>query len=149
MRSSGPPDAAGLGPARQRVIHRLAVVDGLVISDDQQPSTQQERAATGDYNVHRMSKRSRFLHTPIEPFTVDAGLTADQILARMEWPFRYLEAVTEAPTIRPDGTILDVPGWDAETGILFEPIPAHLMAMVRDGGLLPHLEKRLKCRTTS
>jgi 3-isopropylmalate/(R)-2-methylmalate dehydratase small subunit len=25
-----------------------------------------------------------------------------------------------------------------------EPIPAHLMQMVRDGGLLPHLEKRLK-----
>lgn len=25
----------------------------------------------------------------------------------------------------------------------FEPIPAHLMQMVRDGGLLPHLEKRL------
>jgi len=31
----------------------------------------------------------------------------------------------------------------------FEPIPAHLLEMVRDGGLLPHLEKRLKCRTTS
>jgi 3-isopropylmalate/(R)-2-methylmalate dehydratase small subunit len=31
----------------------------------------------------------------------------------------------------------------------FEPIPEHLMEMVRDGGLLPHLEKRLKCRTTS
>jgi 3-isopropylmalate/(R)-2-methylmalate dehydratase small subunit len=31
----------------------------------------------------------------------------------------------------------------------FEPIPGHLMEMVRDGGLLPHLEKRLKCRTTS
>ena len=31
----------------------------------------------------------------------------------------------------------------------FEPIPAHLLDMVRDGGLLPHLEKRLKCRTTS
>ena len=30
----------------------------------------------------------------------------------------------------------------------FEPIPAHLLEMVRDGGLLPHLEKRLKCRTT-
>jgi len=26
------------------------------------------------------------------------------------------------------------------------PIPAHLMAMVRDGGLLPHLEKRLTRR---
>src|SRR5688572_21934932 len=31
----------------------------------------------------------------------------------------------------------------------FEPIPAHLLEMVRDGGLLPHLEKRLKCRTIS
>jgi 3-isopropylmalate/(R)-2-methylmalate dehydratase small subunit len=33
--------------------------------------------------------------------------------------------------------------------LTFEPIPEHLMEMVRDGGLLPHLEKRLKCRTTS
>jgi 3-isopropylmalate/(R)-2-methylmalate dehydratase small subunit len=31
----------------------------------------------------------------------------------------------------------------------FEPSPGHLMEMVRDGGLLPHLEQRLKCRTTS
>jgi 3-isopropylmalate/(R)-2-methylmalate dehydratase small subunit len=31
----------------------------------------------------------------------------------------------------------------------FEPIPPHLLEMVRDGGQLPHLEKRLKCRTTS
>src|ERR671937_2417770 len=31
-----------------------------------------------------MAKRSRFLQTPIEPFAVDAGLTADQVLARME-----------------------------------------------------------------
>ncbi len=31
-----------------------------------------------------MKKKSRFLQTPIEPFVVEAGLTADQILARME-----------------------------------------------------------------
>ena len=31
----------------------------------------------------------------------------------------------------------------------FEPIPPHLLDMVRDGGLLPHLEKRMKWRTTS
>lgn len=31
----------------------------------------------------------------------------------------------------------------------FEPIPPHLLEMVRDGGLMAHLEKRLKCRTTS
>src|SRR5712691_8581554 len=31
-----------------------------------------------------MKKKSRFLQTPIEPFAVEAGLTADQLLARME-----------------------------------------------------------------
>src|SRR3954462_320664 len=31
-----------------------------------------------------MKKKSRFLETPIEPFAVEAGLTADEILARME-----------------------------------------------------------------
>src|SRR2546421_2979763 len=31
-----------------------------------------------------MKKKSRFLQTPIEPFAVEAGLTAQQILVRME-----------------------------------------------------------------
>src|SRR5436309_4017902 len=31
-----------------------------------------------------MKKKSRFLQTPIEPFVVEGGLSADQILARME-----------------------------------------------------------------
>jgi deoxyhypusine synthase len=31
-----------------------------------------------------MAKKSRFLSVPIEPFAVDPGLTADQVLARME-----------------------------------------------------------------
>src|SRR3954453_9762135 len=31
-----------------------------------------------------MNKKSRFLQTPIEPFAVEAGLPADQVLARME-----------------------------------------------------------------
>ena len=31
-----------------------------------------------------MKKKSRFLQTPVEPFAVEAGLTADEVLARME-----------------------------------------------------------------
>src|ERR1043166_4913147 len=31
-----------------------------------------------------MKKKSRFLQTPIEPFTVEAGLSADELLVRME-----------------------------------------------------------------
>src|SRR5881275_3450883 len=31
-----------------------------------------------------MKKKSRFLQTPIEPLVVEAGLTAEQVIARME-----------------------------------------------------------------
>ena len=31
-----------------------------------------------------MKKKSRFLQTPVEPFAVDAGLSADEVLSRME-----------------------------------------------------------------
>src|SRR5256885_16584300 len=31
-----------------------------------------------------MKKKSRFLRTPIEPFAVDAGLSADEVVSRME-----------------------------------------------------------------
>lgn len=38
------------------------------------------------------------------------------------WPgIRYLEAVVEAPVLRPDGTVLDRPGYDATTGLLYLP----------------------------
>ena len=53
------------------------------------------------------------------------------ILARAQWPFPELEGVIEAPTMRLDGSILDRPGFDAETGLLYEPfgpfpaVPAH------------------------
>src|SRR3954447_9757170 len=35
-------------------------------------------------NERRMKKKSRFLQTPIEPFAVEEGLTAEALLARME-----------------------------------------------------------------
>jgi hypothetical protein len=37
------------------------------------------------------------------------------------WRFPTLLAVVEAPTMRPDGTILDRPGYDIETGLFFDP----------------------------
>lgn len=44
------------------------------------------------------------------------------IASRGEWPsLRSLLAVVDAPTLRPDGTILDKPGWDESTGLLYSP----------------------------
>ena len=41
---------------------------------------------------------------------------------RGEWGgIRELVGVIETPSMRPDGTIIDCPGWDAETGYLYHP----------------------------
>ncbi len=47
--------------------------------------------------------------------------TADALLARGESRLRPLSAVIEAPTLRADGSVLDVPGYDAATGLLYVP----------------------------
>ncbi len=42
--------------------------------------------------------------------------------ARGEWPgLRYLEAVSDAPVLRADGTVWQTRGYDAETRVLYEP----------------------------
>jgi len=46
---------------------------------------------------------------------------AAQLLCRPEWPLRYLVGVVETPTLRPDGSVIDTPGWDEATGLLYEP----------------------------
>lgn len=44
------------------------------------------------------------------------------VAVRGEWPgIRPLEAVIESPVLRYDGTILDAPGYDPVTALLFEP----------------------------
>jgi hypothetical protein len=44
------------------------------------------------------------------------------VAARGEWPgIRYLTGVVTSPVLRRDGTILAQPGYDAATGLLYEP----------------------------
>jgi hypothetical protein len=65
----------------------------------------------------KLSKENKFM--PQMP----PDRIAKQILARLEWPFPYLEAVLESPTLRPDGSLLIQPGWDLSTGLLYDPPP--------------------------
>jgi len=47
---------------------------------------------------------------------------ATHLIARCEWEhFPVLTGVINTPTLRPDGSILDTPGYDDETGLLFIP----------------------------
>ena len=55
-----------------------------------------------------------------------------QVDSRGDWPgIRYLNGVSECPVLRPDGSILTEPGYDAATGLLYAPksapppIPTH------------------------
>src|SRR5437762_212102 len=47
------------------------------------------------------------------------------LLGRGTWAtIPYLEAVTECPVLRPDGSILEAPGYDPTTGLLYHPSTA-------------------------
>jgi hypothetical protein len=39
---------------------------------------------------------------------------------RPAWPFPLLEGLIQSPTLRPDGSILDTPGYDVDTGLFFD-----------------------------
>ena len=54
--------------------------------------------------------------------TVPTDAVTHAVLARGEWPtVRPILAVTECPTMRPDGSIIDRPGYDAATAYVYEP----------------------------
>ena len=49
---------------------------------------------------------------------------ADAYMKRKgRWRHRPLTGIANAPTLRPDGTLLDQPGYDPETGLLYIPQP--------------------------
>jgi hypothetical protein len=41
----------------------------------------------------------------------------ETLMARPAWPFPPLEGIVCAPTLRPDGSLLDTPGYDRDTGL--------------------------------
>jgi hypothetical protein len=52
--------------------------------------------------------------------------------ARGTWPnVRRLKTVVESPVLRPDGTILETPGYDPKTELLFEPTAKYLPVLLR------------------
>jgi putative DNA primase/helicase len=45
----------------------------------------------------------------------------DGVMESAAWPFRRLEGIVYAPTMRPDGTLISSPGYDASTGLFLAP----------------------------
>ena len=53
-------------------------------------------------------------------------------LALGEWQFPVLLGITEIPVMRPDGTVLNKPGYDSATGLYYYPSPRLRMPPVPD-----------------
>lgn len=58
-------------------------------------------------------KRSKSLKAVSPPSSVACAMLA----AVGEWHFPHLAGITSAPTLRADGTLLDAPGYDSESGL--------------------------------
>jgi hypothetical protein len=68
-----------------------------------------------------VQKHGEQFHTVAPPDWLVKGIA---VQAEPWNSIRPLESVTETPLLRPDGTILQTPGYDATTAILFEPAAA-------------------------
>ena len=69
-------------------------------------------------NFVRYTRNGELRHVP-PPIQVVRDFTALGI-----WPLPPLEGVVEAPVLRPDGSVLDMPGYDAATRLLYIPAPS-------------------------
>jgi hypothetical protein len=77
-------------------------------------------AVSVDYFRECIDRAVRIVNKSGEPILPPVW-TAKGILARGAWSFPELEGVIETPTIRADGSILDEPGFDLSTGLMFDP----------------------------
>ncbi|MSU92004.1 hypothetical protein GE300_20835 [Rhodobacteraceae bacterium 2CG4] len=58
---------------------------------------------------------------------------AETFLAREgQWRLPVLTGIINCPTLRADGSLLDLPGYDAQTGLLFDPQDVQFPALPRD-----------------
>ncbi|HXX68437.1 MAG TPA: bifunctional DNA primase/polymerase, partial [Polyangiaceae bacterium] len=95
---------------------RRAFVEGSPQIREMEPATLCERL-TRAASWEKFDKRSR---------AWDAALPSERIVAavhaRKQWSgIRPIVGIIEAPTLRPDGTIVQTAGYDESTGYLFEP----------------------------
>src|SRR6266487_111030 len=74
-------------------------------------------------NYYRLKEKGgAWYEVPITPPTdiVESVVSPENPGA---WPFHPLDAIVGVPVIRPNGTIVDAPGYDAETMIYYAPTP--------------------------
>lgn len=68
-----------------------------------------------------------------EPHAITPPLDVTRDIESLgKWDFPALAGITEAPVLRPDGTVLTQPGYDAATGLYYVPAPGLVVPPIPD-----------------
>ena len=124
---AGDPEVFQRGPNLVRMIRNEKPPKGLKGTE----GTPQIAPIPATRLIELLSRSARWVRErmnndgePILIATDPTGLHASLVKDRCDWPgIRVLERVTEAPCLRPDGTLLQTPGYDPDTGLFFLPHP--------------------------
>lgn len=82
---------------------------------------------TAEYLVERFTAAARFekfdgRSNDWVPCNCPPNVAGGYVARNGNWNLLFLLGITNAPTIRSDGTLLDKPGYDPATGILYDPL---------------------------
>jgi hypothetical protein len=66
-------------------------------------------------------------------------IVQDILRGRGQWPFPPLDALVEFPVFRPDGTLLDTPGYDQATMLAYVPVPGLKIPPIPESPTEEHL----------
>ena len=90
--------------------------------DCQRPFAEQASDAIIRYSLSKAATFTRYdykgdAHDCLPPLELSRNI----MVAGADWHFPSLLGIVEAPTLRPDFTVISVPGYDAQTGLYLEP----------------------------
>jgi len=90
--------------------------------DRHRPFTEQASETIIRYHLSKAATFTRYdaegnPHDCLPPLDLSRNI----LVAGADWHFPSLLGIVEAPTLRPDFTIVSVPGYDAQTGLYLEP----------------------------
>jgi hypothetical protein len=114
------------GPILVRIVRGCSKRDKRIKRDTDAPNIAEVPSAilserltsVAKFYIWKRARDGQINRTPAHP----TGRLVQAVLERREWDgIRPLEGVTTAPMLRPDGTILEAPGYDEGTGLLYEP----------------------------
>ncbi|MBI3360830.1 MAG: hypothetical protein HY023_06945, partial [Chloroflexi bacterium] len=112
--------------------------DRHVIGEVSESALRGRMARTGFY--YKLSKDEERIECA-PPLDVVRDILA---LPPAEWKFPPLEALVEAPCLRPDGTICDRPGYDPPTFLFYAPAPGLLVPDIPLSPMIDDVETAVK-----